>query len=130
MCKLVSKCCVCGTIMSVTTCSINGVGDTEEKVSHGQCNNCMVWTPVQLMFWDANLGMVNMDQGQQVGARFYWKGQELRRYIMRTGEMALAINISDTAYNEEVVVSTKNQAHMHRVLKDEAKKWDIPVILA
>jgi len=131
MCKLISTCCVCGKIMGVTTCVVNGVAAQEERVSHGYCSDdCKRFVPVQLMFWDAILGAVNMDQGQQVGAKFYWKGKEITRYIMRAGDMALAINISDTAYNEEVVVSTTNQAHMHRVLKDEAKKWDIPVILA
>ena len=124
--KLIRQCCVCGTIMGTV-----GEGDTSvEKISHGYCSEpCAKFSAVQLMFWDEDKGAINMDQAYMVDNNFYWRGAQLKRYIDRIGPMAEAIHIEDNKYTEELILHTENQAHMYRVLKDEAKKWDIPVIL-
>ena len=127
MSKLVSKCCVCGKVYGVTT---TDDGSDRERFSHGYCGSgCAAFTIVQIMFFDKSIDCFNLEEGQEVGGIYYFHGQEIRRFILRTGDEAIVINYIDTAYNEEVVVHTKDTAHMHRVVKEEVKKWDMPAVL-
>jgi hypothetical protein len=131
MCKLISKCCVCGKTMGITTCAVNGVDTYEEKISHGYCSTaCMAFVPVQVMFWDDKLGTFNLDQAYQVGQLYYFRGEELKRFLLRINHEAIVINYNDTSYNEEIVVHTENADHMNRVVKEEVKKWNLVAVLA
>jgi hypothetical protein len=124
--KMIRQCCVCGSIMGVTTVT-NFEG---ERVSHGYCNKeCTEFEPVQIMFWDKDKGHMNLDQCYRVGSRYYFRLQKLERFLIRTKHELSVVHYNGDHYSEEVIIHTDNSEHLNNAVKEEAKKWDMVVVL-
>lgn len=81
MAKLISKCCVCGTVYAVQTCTMANVGNDEERVSHGLCSQgCVDYSMVQVMHFD-DAGKPLMDRGYMVGERLYFNQEFVDCFI-------------------------------------------------
>ena len=81
MAKLISMCCVCGTVYCVQKCELEGLGHDEERISHGLCGNgCVDATEVQLMDFDGN-GEATLERGFMVGEKLYYKHMWVDSFI-------------------------------------------------
>lgn len=79
MCKLISKCCVCGRVYGITT---KGQSTTNEIVSHGYCSNdCTNHTAVQITVWMDKYNMFVFERAYVVNEKMFFNGEFQQAYI-------------------------------------------------
>jgi len=77
--KLIGKCCVCGTIIHVTT-YIDGTN--REKISHGFCGMCEHHKEIQLLVWNDDYDLFVPDRGFEVENRVYYRESLLESFVV------------------------------------------------
>ena len=126
MCKLISKCCVCGTVYAVTKCTIRGQSSDAEKVSHGYCSNkCQKFAEVQLLVWKPEMGETGfhvLDAGYMSGDTLYYKGDRVKAYITLS-------NTSVYGVDEDMLFYSPSKREALDWAKTESKSFNIPVVI-
>ena len=126
MCKLISKCCVCGAVYAVTKCTIRGQSEDAEKVSHGYCSNkCQKFTEVQLLVWRPEMGETGvhvLDAGYMLNDTLYYKGDRVKAYITLS-------NTSVYGVDEDMLFYSPSKRETLDWAKTESKGFNIPVVI-
>lgn len=129
MCKLISKCCVCGTIYGVTKCNIVGQDSNSEKVSHGYCSPaCQKFTETQLLVWNNTLGECGtfvLDAGYISNDTLYYKGVRVEVYLTLCNTGVYTNN----GNSEEMIFYSPSKKEALTFAKNEARAFNLPIII-
>jgi hypothetical protein len=75
------------------------------------------------MFWDSDLGCINMDVANKVGNKYYFRGEEIPIFITRVGN-----NLYSN--DDDIIAAGQNAGHAHRLLKEAVKNNKLMAILS